>query len=64
MQYPIYTSVPSTMGRIYAGDDATIPLSFLLDGEGRVLEVLEGWSEETVLDWLAPLESVDEEPGS
>ena len=44
IRYPNVTAAQDAMGRVYATDEATIPLSFVLDEEGRVVDVLEGWS--------------------
>ena len=47
IEYPSYTGGPNSMQQIYSGDEAQIPLSFLLDEEARVLQVFAGWSLET-----------------
>jgi hypothetical protein len=33
--------------QLYAGDEVVVPLSFLLDEKGTLLEILPGWSAET-----------------
>ncbi len=43
--YPIYVAEPSGIEKLYVRGRVVVPLSVLLDGEGRVLEVLSGWSE-------------------
>jgi thiol-disulfide isomerase/thioredoxin len=45
--YPIFVAGEQGLGRIYATDEASVPLSVLLDEQGRVLEVLSGWSKRT-----------------
>lgn len=42
--YGNYLGPGDLVGQIYATDEVFIPLSFLLDGRGRVLEVFTGWS--------------------
>lgn len=45
--YPIYLADANIIERIYATDEVFIPLSFLLDEAGRILEIHSGWSKET-----------------
>jgi thiol-disulfide isomerase/thioredoxin len=45
--YPILVAGPDTLERIYASDEVTVPLSFLVDGEGVVTDLLPGWSDES-----------------
>lgn len=45
--YPIYTTDDSRIPEIYADGELFIPLSILLDDQGRVLRVFGGWSPET-----------------
>jgi hypothetical protein len=33
--------------QIYAGDEVTVPLSFIVDGDGVVTDLLPGWSDES-----------------
>ncbi len=47
VSYPIFTTVPGAMAAIYATEEAQIPLSFLLDDQGRVLRAFAGWSAES-----------------
>jgi hypothetical protein len=35
----------AALERLFAGDEVQIPLSFLLDEDGRVLQLFGGWSE-------------------
>ena len=43
--YPIYRLDPAEMGRLYRTDEVTVPLSFLLEPDGRVAELIPGWSD-------------------
>ena len=45
--YPILVAGPEALEQIYAGDEVTVPLSFIVDGEGVVTELLPGWSDES-----------------
>jgi peroxiredoxin len=47
VQYPNYTAGSSAVQQIYSGEEVQIPLSFLLDREGRVLQFFGGWSKDT-----------------
>lgn len=38
---------PEALEQICAGDEVTVPLSFLVDGDGIVTEFLPGWSDES-----------------
>ncbi len=46
IQYPIYLSDKNIIEQIYATDEVFVPLSFLLDQSGKVMEIFSGWSEE------------------
>ena len=43
--YPNFLAGTEAIPKIFSGDEVIIPMSFLLDAEGKVLEVLEGWSD-------------------
>jgi thiol-disulfide isomerase/thioredoxin len=43
--YPIYRLDPAEMGRLYRTDEVTVPLSFLLEPDGRLAELVPGWSD-------------------
>jgi thiol-disulfide isomerase/thioredoxin len=45
--YPILVAGPDALEQIYAGDEVTVPLSFLVDGDGLVTDLLPGWSDES-----------------
>jgi hypothetical protein len=45
--YPILVAGPEALEEIYAGDEVTVPLSFIVDGNGVVTELLPGWSDES-----------------
>ena len=44
VNYPVYRIDPADMGRLYATDEVTVPLSILLEADGRVSELVPGWS--------------------
>lgn len=43
--YPIYRLDPAETGRLYTSDEITVPLSFLVEPDGRVAELVPGWSD-------------------
>ena len=43
--YPVYRIDPADMGRLYTSDEVTVPVSFLLEADGRVAELVPGWSD-------------------
>jgi peroxiredoxin len=43
--YPIYTTEEASIPRIFSREEVLIPISFLLDDRGRVVEVFSGWTE-------------------
>ena len=43
--YPVYRLDPADLERLYRSDDVTVPLSFLLEADGRVAELVPGWSD-------------------
>jgi len=45
--YPIYTTDEAALETLYPRGEATVPLTLVLDGEGRVLEIHSGWSRRT-----------------
>ena len=45
--YPIYTTDEATLDRLYPTGEATVPLTLLVDEQGRIMEILSGWSERT-----------------
>jgi len=45
--YPNFTTPESSLGKLFAGDQAFVPLSFVIDGQGRVEGVFSGWSEQS-----------------
>lgn len=47
VQYPILVAGPEAMEQIFVGDEVTVPLSFIVDGEGIVTDLLPGWSDES-----------------
>jgi len=59
--YPILVAGPEALEQIYAGDEVTVPLSFIVDGEGVVTELLPGWSDESRrrLEALAGVQAAD-----
>ena len=47
VSYPIYLLEPEALDEIFAGDERFVPLSILVDGDGRVVDSFAGWGEET-----------------
>lgn len=45
ISYPIFNTDERVFKSIYAGEQIFIPLSILIDQQGRVVQVLTGWSE-------------------
>ncbi len=45
--YPVMAGGASAIERIYATEEIVVPMSFLLDDQGVVREILSGWSAET-----------------
>ena len=45
ISYPVFTTDETIFTHIFAGEQAFIPLSFIVDRQGRIVEVLTGWSE-------------------
>ena len=45
VSYPIYRLDPPEMGKLYTSDEVTVPLSFLIEPDGRVAELIPGWSD-------------------
>jgi hypothetical protein len=43
--YPVYRLDPTEMGRLYKTDEVTVPLSLLVEADGRVAELVPGWSD-------------------
>jgi peroxiredoxin len=43
--YPIYTTDEAALETLYPRGQATVPLTLLLDGDGRVLEIHSGWND-------------------
>ncbi len=47
VNYPLFTTEEHVFSQIFSGDQVFIPLSFFVDREGMVKDVMAGWSEET-----------------
>ena len=45
--YPVYRIDPADMGRLYTSDEVTVPLSFVVEPDGRVADLIPGWSDAT-----------------
>jgi thiol-disulfide isomerase/thioredoxin len=45
VSYPVFRLDPAEIGRLYAGDEVTVPLSFLVEPDGRMAELVPGWSD-------------------
>lgn len=57
--YPIFLADERAIAQIYVTDEASVPLSILLDEEGKVTEVFGGWSKQSMekLERLAKTET-------
>jgi thiol-disulfide isomerase/thioredoxin len=55
IRYPIFTTDERALESLYPRGEAQVPLTVLLDGQGRILEILQGWSRksEKALERLA-----------
>lgn len=51
--YPIINIGERGIAKIFAGDEAAVPISVLLDERGRVLQVIGGWSRRTAREFEA-----------
>lgn len=47
VDYPIFVGGVGTIAQIFATEDMSVPLSVVLDENGRVMELISGWSPET-----------------
>jgi hypothetical protein len=47
VEYPIYIGGVAAIGQLFATDEMTVPLSVVLDPNGRVEQVISGWSAAT-----------------
>ncbi len=43
--YPVYRIDPADLGRLFTTDEVTVPLSLLLEEDGRLAELVPGWSD-------------------
>ena len=43
--YPVFTTDDAALETLYPRGEAVVPLTVLIDGDGRILEVHTGWSE-------------------
>ena len=44
ISYPVFTAEAGIFPQIFAGEQVFIPLSFIVDRQGRIAEVLTGWT--------------------
>ncbi len=51
VSYPILNVGEEEIAQIFAGDEAAVPISVLLDERGRVQQVIGGWSRQTARDF-------------
>jgi thiol-disulfide isomerase/thioredoxin len=63
VQYPIYLASETLVEQIYATDEVFIPLSFVVDDRGKVLDIFAGWSKDSV-DKLLRLSTPTDGTGS
>ena len=54
--YPIVVAEAEFIRNFYTTDNVTVPISFLLDAEGIITDLLPGWTAET-REYLAALSS-------
>ncbi len=47
MEYPIYVGGVANIEHLFATDEMTVPLSVVVDANGKVEELISGWSPET-----------------
>jgi thiol-disulfide isomerase/thioredoxin len=45
VRYPVFRLDPAAMGQLYTSDEVTVPLSFVVEPDGRVSELVPGWSD-------------------
>jgi thiol-disulfide isomerase/thioredoxin len=45
VRYPVFRLDPAAMDQLYASDEVTVPLSFVVESDGRVSELVPGWSD-------------------
>lgn len=45
VSYPVYRIDPAAMGELFASDEVTVPLTLLVDADGRLAELIPGWSD-------------------
>ena len=45
--YPVYAGGIPAVEKLYASDELTVPMSFILDDTGTMVELIPGWSERT-----------------
>ena len=45
--YPNFTTDQTGFEQLFAGDQIFVPLSFVVDGEGRIADIFSGWSRES-----------------
>ena len=48
IRYPNYVADESLIEGIYSGEEVFVPLSLLVDEQGRIVDVLAGWSNDTL----------------
>lgn len=53
VSYPILNIGEQGIAQIFAGDEAAVPISVLLDERGRVQQVIGGWSRQTAREFEA-----------
>lgn len=47
ISYPLYLTDATTVKKVFAGEEAFIPLSVLVDEEGRAVDIFIGWTAES-----------------
>jgi thiol-disulfide isomerase/thioredoxin len=59
VSYPVFIGGVQAIERIYATDEITVPLTFLVDEKGNVAEIFPGWNAETRQRFLELAESAE-----
>jgi peroxiredoxin len=47
IDYPVFTTDEQVFTDVFSGEEVFIPLSFIIDEQGRIADILTGWSPES-----------------
>jgi thiol-disulfide isomerase/thioredoxin len=59
VSYPVFIGGVQAIERIYSSDEITVPLSFLVDEQGKVVEIFPGWNAETKKRFMGLADSAE-----